>query len=466
MTTTPRRGPSRRRVALSCALVLGLEPAAASAGGLDLDLVGARAIGRAGTSTVSGDGASALIAEPAGLARSTGLRVQVGLALHDDDMRFAAADAAQTGSPTILDRSSPELVPSVAVQGAVGPVVLGVAYLELGHLDRLLPAPVPGQPVGPLFPHRYGGLSLRYRRRAVVAGAAVRAGDWLGLGASIGASDVQLDERRRVWAGFAGRDTIADDRRDLDLDLGGRDRLVPFAAVGALIAPTVVPIELAASLSWSADAELDGELGLASTGIGRRFPDPREVSNLEADTRVAMPTVLRAGVRYLGERFVVEANADLTWFGDEGAVPVWSTSGMMVADESGFTADLGDIPSLAAQRDHASARGAVDVEIVSGLLWATAGYAYATGATGRAHISPGFGDLAGHTAAIGAEAAWNGMTFTIGLARRFSPTVSVTADESAVEIENPFNGGTASAGAGRHGRAHDAVGLTVEVAWE
>jgi len=470
MTITPRRGPARRRRALPGAIALGLAalPGLAAAGGLDFDLIGARAIGRAGTTLVSGDGGAALVTDPAGLARSTSLRVQLGVAVHDDDTRFRAPDAAATGSPTVLDRSAPDLVPTVAVQGALGPVVVGAAYLELGHLDRLLPAPELNQPLGVLFPHRYGGLALRYRRRTAVVGAAMRAGDWLGLGVSVGASDVELGERRRIWAGFAGRDTIGAEARDLDLQLSGRDRLVPFAAAGALVAPPALPLELAASLSWSADANLGGELTLDPTAASAIFPRPAPSGEGEptAEARLAMPTTLRAGVRYLGERFLVELEGDMVWFGAAGAVPVWTTAGMGVADQSGVTAMLGEVPSLAAQRDHASVRGAVDVELVPGLLWATAGYAYSSGATGRAHISPGFGDLAGHTASLGAEATWNQMTFTIGIARRFSPSVAVSPAESDVVIENPFDAGTATAGAGRHGRAHDAVGLTMEVAWE
>ncbi len=467
MRSSPQRARRPFPVALPCAIALAALHGTAAAGGLDLDLIGARAIGRAGTTTVSGDGGAALVTNPAGLARSSALRVQLGLSLHDDDLRFTAADAAR--SPTVVDRSEPQLAPTVAVVGGLGPVVLGAAYTELGRLDRLLPAPLSGQPVGDLFPHRYGGLALRYRRRAAVVGVAVRAGDWLGLGASVGASRVELDERRRVWAGFSGTTVVGDERHDLDLRLGGRDRLVPLAAAGALVAPPSLPLELAASLSWSADADLAGELALDPTGNPQTRVQPSATGPLEAAVRVGMPTTLRAGARYLGQRLLVEVGGELTWFTRRGAVPTWSTSGMEVTEQvSGATTGLGEVPSLAAQRDHGAVRGAVDVELIPGLLWATAGYAYATGATGRRHLSAGFGDLAGHTASVGLEATWNQITFALGLSRRFSPSVTVPVMQTDGVIANPFGAdrGSADAGAGQHGRGHDAAGLTVEVGWD
>jgi hypothetical protein len=463
------RAAAALAVAVTVALGVALGERPAAAGGLDFDLVGARAIGRAGATTVSGDGGSALVTNPAGLARSGSLRLQLGAVLHDDDASFRAPGSGATNSPTASDGSAPALAPSISLQGALGPVVLGAALLELGHFERVLPAPAFNQ--GPddvirLFPHRYGGLEVSYRRRVAVAGAAIRVGDWLGLGLSIGGSDVEAGERRRIWAGFDGRDPLANPIRDLDLELAGRDRLVPFAAAGVLVAPPPLPLELAASLSWSADAFLDGDVALGKTS-DESYPEPfLGGDEPAADVRIGMPTTLRAGLRYLGERILVEVGGDLTWYREAGKVPAWSVTGVGVRDQTGRTAMILDVPSLLAQRDHAEVRGAVDVEIVSGLLWLTGGYAYATGGTGRAHLSPGFGDIAGHTLALGAEGSWNQITLALGVARRISKSVTLAENESEVEMENPFDAGSATAGAGRHARGHDAVGLTMEVAWE
>ena len=438
----------------------------AFAGGLDFDLVGARAIGRAGTTTVSGDGGAALITNPAGMARSSSLRLQIGASLHDDDARFRGP--AETESPTVADRSSPVLAPSAALQGALGPVVLGAALLELGHLERLLPTPAFGQPpeeVERFFPHRYGGLQLSYRRRVAVAGAALRVGEWLGLGLSAGGSSIEVRELRRIWAGFGGRDDLGSPTRDLDLAMSARDRLVPFATAGLLAAPPSLPVELAASLSWSADAFLDGVVAVTRTSDAR-YPEPMTDGAVAAELRLGMPITLRTGARYLGDRFLVEVGADLTWLRTAGKLPTWRASGAAVLDETGEVGAIDNVPSLLAQRNHSALRAAVDFQIVPGLLWLTGGYARTSGGTGRAHISPGFGDVAGHTVSLGAEGTWNQITFALGLARRVSPSVTVATGESEVEMQNPFPGGTASAGEGRHGRAHDAVGLTIEVAWE
>jgi len=450
-------------------------PGRAAAGGLDFDLLGARAIGRAGTSTVSGDGGAALVVNPAGLARSTRLRLQLGVAVHDDDAVFRAADSEESGSPSVSDRSSPVLAPSGSVHGAIGSIVVGAALLELGHLERRYPAPAFNQrsnDVTRLFPHRYGGLELSYRRRVVVVGAAMRVGDWLGLGLSAGGGAVELRERRRIWAGFAGRDELAHASRDLDLAIEGSDDIVPFAAAGLLVAPPALPFELAAALSWSDDAFLRGAHAVTST-LTVEHPKPIAFDEPRAEARLAMPTVLRAGVRYLGERFVVEVGAEHTWFRAAGRVPVWQTEGSAVCDEvdldeSMCSGRIERVPSLAAQRNHSSVRGAVDVEVVPGLLWLIGGYAYATRATSRSRVSPGFGDLGGHTVSVGAESTWNQVSFTLGIARRMSPSIVVTAAESAVDTGNPFEGPgqNASAGAGRHRRTHDTVGLTVEVSWE
>lgn len=442
----------------------------AHAGGLGLDLFGARSIGRAGTQVVSGDGGAALVANPAGLARRTSLRVQLAASLHDDDASYRAPDAAATNSPTIVDRSSPRTVPSVSLATGLGPLVVGVALLETGRQGRVLPAPEPGQPdedVARLFPHRYGGLSLDYRRRDLLVGAAARVGDWLGVGLSVGAGDVELGERRRIWAGFAGRDQVAYPSRDLDLRLDARDRFVPEAHAGALIAPPELPLEMGLSVSFSADAWAHGSVALDRTG-DRTYPAPEVGSSgpAGAQVRAGTPTTVRAGLRYLGERLVVEAEADVLWYREGDKLPVWRTRGVRVVDDSGQAAQLARVPSLVALRNHAVVRSAVDVEVVSGLLWLTAGYAYSTAATSPGHLSPGFGDLGGHTLAVGAEGTWNQITFTAGYARTLSPDRTVGPGDSDVVIDNPFDAGTASAGEGHYGAGHDAVGLALEVAWD
>lgn len=458
------------RAAILTLLAVGAAQArgrVAAAGELDLDVVGARAIGRAGTQTVSGDGGAALVVNPAGLARRPETRVQVGVALHDDDARYRVAGAAAADSPTVADRGPSVAAPMVAAHVSAGPVVLGLLLIELGALERRMPVPDADQPpadVGRLFPHRYGGLEVDVRRRAAVAGAAMRVGEWLGLGASAGVSEVEVAERRRIWAGFGAIDEIGEASHDVDLSLSARDRLVPMASVGALAAPPELPIELGVAVAWSADAWAHGEaaVGRASSGAG-----PAGTADAgDAQVRIGGATTLRGGLRYLGQRVAAEVGADMVWYREDAKLPEWRLRDVLVQHESGATADLARIDSLMARRNHSVVRAAFDVEAVAGLLWLTAGYAHATAATATRRLAPAFGDTGGHTLALGAEAAWNQITFTLGIARTISPDVRVTETDTDVSLVNPFDAGSAPAAAGRHHRAHDAIGLSIEVAWD
>jgi len=333
-----------------------------------------------------------------------------------------------------------------------------------------LPAPQVGQPaedVSRLFPHRYGGLELDFRRRVLVVGAATRVGEWLGVGVAAGASDVTIGERRRLWAGFAGRtadEQVGAPAWDVDLAMRASDHFVPLAAGGLLVAPPQLPVEMAAAVTWSADAYPDGDATLIAAGDSAPIIID---TGAGAEVRVASPTTLRTGLRYLGERVIAEAAADLVWYRDAGKLPVWRVHDLAVSDVvSGRVDEIERVPSLAAVRDHAVIRSAVDVEAVPGLLWLTAGYAFSTAGTSRAHVSPVWGDTGGHTIAAGVEASWNQTTLTLGYARLLAQTRSIAADETSVDVVNPFDAGTAPAAPGRHGRAHDAVGLSIEVAWE
>src|SRR5205085_7691403 len=96
------------------------------------------------------------------------------------------------------------------------------------------------------------------RVHKLAAGASWRPNDWLAIGASRRVSRAALDETRRVWAGFAGREPVGDAARDVTIALAGDDAFVPGFAAGALIAPVDAPVELAASVSGAASAHVSG----------------------------------------------------------------------------------------------------------------------------------------------------------------------------------------------------------------
>jgi len=440
----------------------------ALAGGLEFDVPGARAIGRAGAVAVSADGGAALLVNPGGMARRTALRLQIGTAIHDDAASFEAADSAATGSPVVEDLGQPVSAPFVAAQGSVGPVVLGATYLECGDLARTLPVPERNQlpeDVSRLYPHRYGGTALGFHRRLIAIGAAVRAASWLGVGVALNASDVGLREQRHAWAGLEIRadDTVGDPLRDLRLEVDGRDWFVPGASVGVLIAPPQLPMELALAASGSTNARLDGSAALEKTRTDE-YPEPIITGTAASSASLAMPLTARAGLRYLGDRVLVEADGELTFFRGAGASPTWELDGIGARRVPGVEATLAEAPSLVDQRNHATARLAVDVEVARGFLWLSAGYAVRAAGAHREAVSPAYADLGGHTLALGAEGQWRGTTLTIGYAHTFARTLNETG--SHLLLVNPFDAGTMVVGNGRYRRVHDAFGIAIEVAWE
>ena len=452
----------RSRATTTTLLAIMTLATSAWGGGLDSDVIGARAIGRAGASLVSEDGAIALLVNPSGLARRGQLRMQVGTALHDDDGEYRTD---RTDSATITDRARPVSAPLIGLQGALGPVVLGAAYVQTGDLAHRLPSPEfnqPGDEITTLFPHRYGGTSMSYQRHSVAIGGALRATNWLGVGAALSASWVGVDERRWIWSGFADRDGApGNPSRDLELNISGDDYFVPGICLGILVAPPMQPMEIAMSIAYGGDANLDGDAALQATRI-TDYPSPSTVDPSSA-TALATPLVLRAGLRYLGDRLYVEANGELYLYRDRDPQS-WTLAGLSIHDETGLVADLERLPTLFDQRSHAAARLAVDLEVVRGFLWLTAGYAHRSAATHSDRVTGAYGDLGGHTVAIGAEGQWSSMTMTIGFARTLATAIDTTW--SSLLLVNPFAGGTTTIGNGHYQRAHDAFGAQLEVAWD
>jgi hypothetical protein len=121
---------------------------------------------------------------------------------------------------------------------------------------------------------------------------------------------------------------------------------------------------------------------------------------------------------------------------------------------------LAALPSRASQITHGDVRAAVDVEVISGFLWATAGYAYATASTDAAHLSPTFGDLGGHTVALGLEASSGGFTVALGWSHTWAPSTEV--DASAWRLDNPFRAGDGPVLPGRYSGGIDLIGVAVD----
>ncbi|MDB4961717.1 MAG: hypothetical protein JWP01_1716 [Myxococcales bacterium] len=443
------------RACVSLGLVAALTGLAAADG---IAIVGGspRSIGRAGTNTVGDDGGGALLVNPAAIARREGTRIQLGLAIEDDSIVWDPVDPA---GPIARDQSGPSLLPLVAVVGSIGSWVIGAGVMTSGVTDRALrdPRDVPrAEDLNAAFEYRYSGIAAAIRRDTLTLGVARRLGDAIAVGVSGGGSRVRVSETRRLWAGFAGISDVGDPKRDVELAMAGEDAFVPSLTAGLLIAPIESPMELAVSVAWTARTEIEGDVGATGTSGGPivRLTAPH------ASLAFKQPVSVRAGARYLGDRFVLELGGDL-WLASHSARRAsWTLDGVRVVDPSTVGVDLVGMPSRLSLRTHGAIRGALDVELIPGFLWATGGYAYTIGSTTQRRLSPTFGDLGGHTVALGVEGTAGGVTFTIGWSRTLATRRS-GGDE--LSLDNPFGAGDAAVASGTFDATFDQLGVLLDL---
>jgi hypothetical protein len=424
-------------------------PGTAGADVLDAALGNARAVGRAGATMLSDDGAGALLRNPAALARRSELRFQVGAILRRTQSHLRASDRQ------IVEHGAPQTRPTVALAGGVGDrLVLGASWLPALALRRQLPEPAfdedPLQ-VEARYPHRHGGMTLHQERSLALAGAAWRLGDAVGIGLALGLGRTRLREQRIAWL---GRDpTQPRPLREYVLDLDG-ERLALAAAAGVLVAPPSLPLELGIAADLGAAQELRGRAEL------RPLRSEQNLVQAGAPTSLALPAQLtvRAGLRYLGERAIVELGAELEETPGANEPAHWRIDTLQVADETGATATLDGVAALRAPSQRVALRGAVDVELIRGFLWLTTGYAWKSAASDRLWAAAG--EPASHTVAAGIEGQWDGIALQLGYARSLSRTAAASPPELIAPFAAPAPG--APLGVRRH---QDAVALAVEIAW-
>jgi len=415
-----------------------------------------RAIGRAGTATASDDGGGALLVNPAAIARRDGTRVQLGVAFTDDSIEW---DPDHADGPIARDQAGSNTLPLAAVIGSIGSWVIGAGVMTAGVTQRAFrdPNDVPRpEDLDAAFEYRYTGIAGSIRRDTLTIGVARRIGDALAVGVSVGASRLEMTETRRLWAGFAGISAVGDPKRDVELSFAGQDAFVPSATAGILIAPVDTPMELAASVAWTSRAEIEADVGANGTSGGPlvRLQDP------SAQLSFRQPVSVRVGARYVGDWFAIELNGDL-WFAPRSAAKAsWAVDGVRIVDPSTVGVDLVGVPSRLSQRTHGAIRASLDVELIPGFLWATGGYAHTVGGTDRNRLSPTFGDLGGHTIALGIEGTAGGFTYTIGWSRTLSRDKRAPSELS---LDNPFGAGDASVAAGSYDGTADQLGVLLDL---
>lgn len=437
--------------------VIAASPAAV-AGGLVVTSASPRAIGRAGAGTVGDDGGGALVVNPAAIARRDGTRAQIGFAFFDDELAW---QSASPDAPIARDQAPSSVAPIAAALGSIGPWVIGAAVMTSAVQDRALrpPRDLPPDQFGVAFDYRYAGIAGSLRRDTVAVGAARRIGDSLAVGLSLSGARVTVTEVRRIWAGFGGRDGIGEPEQDVEIAFAGEDRFVPTAVAGILVAPGDSTLELGASIAWTQTLEIDADVGTATTPQmgGPAVPETPRAASL----RVRQPLTMRAGGRYLGERFVIEVGGELSRAPRGSALTRWNVEGMRVVDRSTLETVVARVPSRLSLRSHGAIRTAVDVELIGGFLWATVGYAYAMGAVAESRLSPVFGDLGGHTLGLGLEAAAGGFTATLGWSRTWAS--ARPGDHSALELDNPFRAGDRAVPDGVYDGSSDQIGILLDV---
>lgn len=447
------------RVSLMALALLALAPRAA-AEPTPTEPASPRSIGRAGTGLVSDDSAVNLLANPAAIARRGSQRLGLGIRIGEIDTELTGGSGR-----VAVDQSGPALVPNLSYARGLGDRwVIGAAVAGTADHQRVFPAPVFNQPpedVEDLFFYRYGGLAGSATQRTLTAGGAVRAAEWLAIGAALRLSTLEVSETRAIWAGFSGREPVGSAGRDLLLEVDGRTFARPGAALGLLAAPVDVPVEIAAAVSIDLPASLDGDAALRSTTDAGSPPVPGAGGS--ASIKHPARIVAATGVRYLGERWIAEVNGELGF--TAGARPRWRLAPIDVTDESGAVGALETVAPLLDVRRQYAVRGAVDVAVVPGFLWATAGYGFTSAAAPTARRNPLLAGPKIHRVAAGVEALWSDFTVTVGYARELSPPAGVADTAAGVAIVNPFDAGTALATQGRYQRSGDIGALQVEYVW-
>jgi long-subunit fatty acid transport protein len=417
---------SRAGVAAALLATLGPVGAAAAAGVEHPDL-GTIAIGRGGAYAAEPDGGLALVYNPAGFARQTGLRATLDANLAWQRLTFAPAG----GDAPVSNGAPPFLEPAAVVSyglGAVGPLAgltfaAGVAGPSaIGKLEY----PATGA-------QRYALISNDTQIAYWSAAVAAAFNRWLAAGVTVQLVKGTARFEQAVWSGNnAGTNPAEDTLARADVTSG----FIPTAILGVTARPTAriaVGVSYRPGFTFDASGSLTTELPAASRAIGAH--------QIGTDTgfSLPLPDVVRVGVLVRPRpRWLVEGDVVFERWSTLQSL-VLSPHGITVAsDNLGTSKPLPDFVFRKSFDDAFSVRLGGEHELVPGRLTVRAGYLHETSAVPLASTSVDFPNWERDAVSVGASLAIprTPVTLDVAYAHHFLPTRTVT-DSGIRQVVTP-----------------------------
>lgn len=314
-------------------------PSAAHAGGLLLPGAGSVSTARAGAAVASAEDSEALALNPAGINKTDGISISLGISAFDYVMQFTRTGTydAQT-SPTAYDGSpfgttknspSPPLgigavqpVPTFAVTANLGKYVPALRGLH-ASIGVFAPNAYPFRDMTNGYVFNQSGAdvappSTRYdimKQEAAIIYPSIAVGyhinDMFDIGVRFSAGTMSLKSTTALWG--MPQNFSEDVRKDGIFTVDAKDSFVPVFAAGALIRP--IP-QLEIGINWESEASIHAtgsavsengpDVTLNGTPIVIKPPDPAGArcapggseGDLKACVGLSIPMNAQIGARY------------------------------------------------------------------------------------------------------------------------------------------------------------------------
>ncbi len=442
---------ARHRVLSRClpcllALLACIHSVRAAAGGYYWGAKGARALGRAGAATARADDFSAVMLNPAGLAR-------VGTTLLQLGNRVSYNRQVYTRMPTLdwsdLDQGVPRYVEFDPVHNnlpwqPLDPMMGVVSNLGLRHWGFALGVQAPAGVAKQRFPASGGQRYMMLTREAqflyYTASVAWKLRDIVGVGATFQWIHVPTLRYELVVDAtqFPGHVNPVSSELDMRASIESADPFTANAILGIWYRP-LAAFELAASGQLvPAQVKAHGSLRIepVSTEIDDDVVLTRDGKAAD-DVTLTMPLPLsaRVGVRYIHnvhhrERFDLEL--DLTY-------ETWSVVQALIMDGNGLEGellgqrlDVGRIAIDKNWRDTIGVRVGGDFSLLPQRLTLRAGISYESAASKPAYANVDFLGARQLGASVGLSVYLRGLELALAYSHRRQPALRVRESESSV----------------------------------